>query len=205
MKYDIRQALAEVIAMATSNQRVLAVGLLVVAVIGVLGITVAPVYVANASRQGQLDDMGERLARYEQVIERDQSLLPQYEAAIRRQRSAGNHLRSGTSALAGAELQRLVESISAANKAQIVSRQILPIAEEEGFQRIAIRVRLRGPLPAILGSFYAIETHDVFLFLDNIVLRDNMAGRVPARGQQQVQLRSMDAEFDLIGYMPEES
>ncbi|HSM29889.1 MAG TPA: type II secretion system protein GspM [Woeseiaceae bacterium] len=183
------------------QRKQLAIGILAAAVIAVLTITAGPVWVANASRQAALDEAHERLQRYEQISARDRELLPQYEALLQKQRSAGNHLRSETSAVAGAELQRLVKTITATNQAQILSTQLLPVSEEQGFLRVALKVRLRGELPAILQSLYDIETDDVYMFVDNIALRDNMSGRSQYRGQ----LRPMDAEFELIAYMPEAS
>lgn len=183
------------------RQKQLALGILVVFVALLLGITALPIWVANASRQATLTQTSERLQRYNQIAARDKQLLPQYEAMIRKQKSAGNHLRSDTPAVAGAELQRLVKTITAKNNAQIVSTQILPASEEEGFVRVALTVRLRGALPAVLQSFHDIETNDVYMFLDNVSLRDNMVGR----SQFKVQVRPVDAEFDLIAYMPETS
>jgi len=183
------------------QQRQLAIGILAAAIIAVLTITAGPVWVANASRQAALDEAHERLQRYEQISARDRALLPQYEALLQKQRSVGNHLRSETSAVAGAELQRLVKTITGQNQAQILSTQLLPVSEEQGFLRVALKVRLRGELPAILQSLYDIETDDVYMFVDNVALRDNMSGRAQYRGQ----VRPMDAEFELIAYMPETS
>ena len=184
-----------------SRQRQLAIGILLVFVVASFSIIALPIWAANASRNATLAEGIERLQRYEQIAARDEELLPQYEAMIRRQKSAGNHLRSDTPAVAGAELQRLVKTITSGNKAQIMSTQILPVAEEQGFVRVALTVRLRGTLPAVLQSFHDIETNDVYMFLDNVSLRDNMVGR----SQFKVQLRPIDAEFDLIAYMPETS
>jgi general secretion pathway protein M len=179
------------------QQRQLAVGILAALVIAVLAITAGPVWMANASRQAALDDAHERLQRYQQIAARDKELLPQYQALLQKQRSAGNHLRSETSAVAGAELQRLVKAITGKNQAQIVSTQLLPVSEEQGFLRVALKVRLRGQLPAILQSLYDIETDDIYMFVDGLALRDNMVGRTNA------QFRPMDAEFELVAYMPE--
>jgi len=183
------------------QQRQLAIGLLVLAAIVFLGITLGPVWYANASRQAALDQAQERLQRYEQIAARDTELLPQYEALRQAQKSAGNQLRSDTAAVAGAELQRRVKDITAVHEAQIISTQILPVASEEGFVRIALRVRLRGVLPSLLRSIYDIETNKVHMFLDNLSLRNNA---VSLRQRQQL-IRPMEAEFDLIAYMPEES
>lgn len=182
-----------------NRQRQLAIGLLVIVVLALFSVTAVPIWAANASRDARLSDGIERLQRYEQIAARDEKLLPQYEALIRQQKSAGNHLRSDTPAVAGAELQRRVKTISSANSTQIVSTQILPFADELGFVRVTLKVRLRGTLPAILQSFYDIETDDVHMFLENVSLRDNMIGRSEAR------VRPMEAEFDLVAYMPETS
>jgi general secretion pathway protein M len=179
------------------QQRKLAIGILAGAVIALLAITAGPVWIANASRQAQLDDAHERLQRYQQISARDQELLPQYETLLQKQRSAGNHLRSETSAVAGAELQRLVKTITGRNQAQILSTQLLPVSEEQGFLRVTLKVRLRGQLPTILQSLYDIETDDVYMFVDGLALRDNMVGRTNA------QFRPMEAEFELVAYMPE--
>ena len=180
------------------QQRALAVALLVLLVLALLAMTVTPVWSANASRQARLDQLQELLTRYESIAARDQSLVPQYTALRKTQMSSGNYLKSTTVAMAGAELQRRAKGIATAHQAQVVSTQILPASDEEGFTRIAIKVRLRGPLPSILNAFYAIETDSVFMFLDNVSMRDNAAGRRPVK----TQIMPMDAEFDLIAYMP---
>ena len=179
---------------ATKQRRELAIGIL-------LAISVLPVWLANASRQAAIDDAGERLQRYRQIAARDAELLPQYEALVQRQKASGKHLRSDTVALAGAELQRRVTSIGSGNGARVMSTQILPTSSEEGFVRVAIKVRMTGTLPAILQSLYDIETDDVYMFLDNVALNDPRAGR----SQFKVELRPINADFELIAYMPEES
>jgi len=183
------------------QQRQFAIAILAVVMVVVLGVSVGPVWYANASRQAALNDAQERLQRYEQIAIRDRELLPQYEALRQAQKSAGNQLRSDTAAVAGAELQRRVKDITGRHSAQIVSTQILPASEEEGFVRITLRVRLRGVLPDLLRSIYDIETNEVHMFLDNLSLRNNAAGL----RQRQMLIRPMEAEFDLIAYMPEES
>jgi general secretion pathway protein M len=181
--------------------RALAVAILIAIVAVILALTAGPVWMANASRQAALDQAHERLQRYRQIAARDAELLPQYETLAQNQKTSGKHLRSDTVAVAGAELQRRVSSITSANQAQVTSTQILPPSEEQGFVRITLRVRLRGTLPAILQSLYDIETHDVYMFVDNVGLADNLLGR----NRAPEAIRPMDAQFDLVAYMPEES
>lgn len=183
------------------QQQRLAVAILGVAVAVVVCLTVLPIYAANASRQDTLDEAQARLVRYQHIAERDLELLPQYESLRSRQKASGNHLRSDTVAVAGAELQRIVKQVTGRRQAQIVSTQILPAAAEQGFVRVAIKVRVRGMLPALLESLYDIENNDVHMFIDNLSLRNNAAGH----REQQLLMRPMQADFDLIAYMPEES
>lgn len=185
------------------QQQRLAVAILAVAVAVVFSVTILPIYAANASRQDALDQAQARLVRYQHIAERDRELLPQYESLRSRQKAAGNHLRSDTVAVAGAELQRLVKQITGRHQAQIVSTQILPAAEEQGFVRVAIKVRVRGMLPALLQSLYDIENNDVHMFIDNLSLRNNAPA--PRYREKQPVIRPMDADFDLIAYMPEDS
>lgn len=182
------------------QQRQLALAILALLVLAVLAVTAGPVWYANATRQAALDDAQERLVRYEQIAARDRELLPQYEALRRAQKSAGNQLRSDTVAVAGAELQRRVKDIAGRYQAQIVSTQILAPADEQGFVRVALRVRLRAELQSLLRSLYDVETNDVHMFIDNLSLRGSGGLR-----QREAQNRPIEAEFDLIAYMPPES
>ena len=159
------------------QQRQLAIAILALFIVAVLAVTAGPVWYANATRQAALDDAQARLERYEQIAARDRELLPQYEALRRAQKSAGNQLRSDTVAVAGAELQRRVKDIASRHQAQIASTQILAPADEQGFVRVALRVRLRAELQSLLRSLYDVETDDVHMFIDNLSLRNNAAAR----------------------------
>lgn len=181
------------------RQRQLAIGILVVAVALFLAVTAGPIWMVNASRQDALNQAQERLQRYRQIVARDADLLPQYEALLQAQKASGNHLRSDTVAVAGAELQRLVKTITTTNGAQIVSTQILPPGDEQGLVRVTLKVRLRGTLPSILRSLYDIETNSVFMFVGRLGMADNLVGR----RRSDIQLRPMDADFDLVAYMPD--
>lgn len=185
--------------LAKKRQRQLAIVLLLVGVGLLLGVTALPLWHVNASQQANIDQLNDRLQRYRAVVARDASLRPQFERLKRAQLSDGHYLKSETVAVAGAELQRVVKDIAGTNQAQMLSTQILPAGSEQGFIRVAIKVRLRGTLPAILNSFYDIETNEVFLFLDNVSLRDGAGGRRLA----PVAIRQMDTDFDLVAYMPD--
>lgn len=177
----------------------LAVALLVVVLGIILSVTAMPLWLANASYRADIDQLNTGLQTYRRVTTRDANLLPQFEQLKHSQLTDGHYLRSETAAVAGAELQRMVKEIAGANQAQILSTQILPASPEQGFVQITLKVRLRGTYEGVLRSLYDMETNDIFLFLDNISMRDSTAARRP----RQIQIRKMDADFDLVAYMPD--
>lgn len=177
----------------------LAVALLVVVLGIILSVTAMPLWLANASYRADIDQLNTRLQTYHLVTTRDANLLPQFEQLKHSQLTDGHYLRSETAAVAGAELQRMVKEIAGANQAQILSTQILPASPGQGFVQITLRVRLRGTFEGVLRSLYDMETNDIFLFLDNISMRDSTAARRP----RQIEIRKMDADFDLVAYMPD--
>lgn len=177
----------------------LAIALLVVVLGIILSVTAMPLWLTNASYRVEIDQLNTRLQTYRRVTTRDANLLPQFEQLKHSQLTDGHYLRSETAAVAGAELQRMVKEIAGANQAQILSTQILPASPGQGFVQITLKVRLRGTLEGVLRSFYDMETNDIFLFLDNISMRDSTAARRP----RQIEIRQIDADFDLVAYMPD--
>jgi general secretion pathway protein M len=181
------------------QHRQLATSLLAIAIIAVLSITALPAWRISSSFQNQIDSLSIRLQTYERITANDASLIPQFEALKQAQLTGGHYLRSETVAVAGAELQRMVKEIATANGSQILSTQILPAKQDQGFIEITLKVRMRGELWSVLESFHSIETNDVYLFIDNVSVRDSGIGRRPR--QQFVKL--MDADFELTAYMPD--
>ena len=109
------------------------------------------------------------------------------------------YLTTDNESLAAAELQRVVKRIVTAHQAEVLSTQIVPPVQEQGFTRVALRVRMRGTLESAVAVFYSIETDKLFLFLDNVSVR-----ALGSRYQQRMvpTRQSLDMDFELVGYMP---
>jgi len=180
------------------QERKLAVGILGVVVVLLLVLVIVPVWSANASYASQIDQLQTRLQTLRSGAAADAALRPRYEQLVRSHAAAGHHLKSDTEAVAAAELQRIVKTITGNNATQILTTQILPTADEQGFIRVALKVRMRGPLEGIVQSIYDIEASQTFLFLDKLSLRDGARRRI--RGTAEV--NQFDADLDLIAYMP---
>jgi general secretion pathway protein M len=163
-----------------------------------LALVIVPVWSANATYDSKIDRLQTRLQTLQSRAAADVILRPRYQQLMRSHAASGHHLKSDTEAVAAAELQRIAKAITNVNGTQILTTQILPTAEEQGFIRIALKVRVRGPLEGIVQSIYDIEANQTFLFLDKLSLRDGARRRI--RGTAEV--NQFDADFDLIAYMP---
>jgi len=183
------------------QQRMLAIALFfVVLVLGVAAIVV-PAWSVNASYRQDIEQLQFRLQTLQRIAANDSQLRPRYEQILAAYQGAGNYLRSSTEAVAAAQLQRTLKELAGVSGVQVLSTQILPASAEDEFVRVGLRARVRGTLPGIVDTIHAIETNSVFLFLDNLSLRD---GRDARRAMQGSGVQ-FEMDLDLITFMPEQT
>ena len=183
------------------QQRMLAIALFfAVLVLGIAAITI-PAWSVNASYRQDIAQLQFRLQTLQRIAANDSQLRPRYEQILAAYQGAGNYLRSSTEAVAAAELQRTLKELAGVSGVQVLSTQILPASTEDEFVRVGLRARVRGTLPGIVDTIHAIETNSVFLFLDNLSLRD---GRDARRAMQGASVQ-FELDLDLITFMPEQT
>lgn len=182
---------------ARINQRQAALALLGLAVTLVLMITIWPIWSLNSTYDGQIRRISEQLQQLKRRATEDELLQPELER-LRQDHLASSHaLKSTTEAVAAAELQNMVKRLAGRNGAQVQSTQIVPSREQQGFSRIGLKVRIRGELTSIVDTFYDIESNGVFLFMDDVSIRQGAVRRILG-SDPGVQF---DSDFELIGYM----
>ena len=184
------------------QRRLLALAILVLALGAVFSVSVLPVLLANQHYRDTIDGLESRLQQLQRAAAIGDTLQPQYEQLKRWRSSDAHYLKSNSAALAAAELQRLVKRIIVAKNAEVVSTQILTTRQEEGFDRVSLKVRIRGELENIVQAFHVLETGEPFVFLENVSVRASRGRRV--RGQVAT-LQTLDIDMELIGYMPHSS
>jgi len=184
------------------QRRLLALAILLLALALVFSITVLPVLLANQHYRDTIAGLEGRLQQLQRAAAIGDTLQPQYEQLKSWKTSDTQYLKSNSAALAAAELQRLVKRIIVSKNAEVVSTQILTTRQEEGFDRVGLKVRIRGELENIIQAFYVIETGEPFVFMDNVSVRASRGRRV--RGQAPT-LQTLDIDMELIGYMPHSS
>jgi hypothetical protein len=180
------------------QERKLAIGILGIVSILLLALVIVPVWRTNSIYDLQLESLQTQLQTLQSRAAADAALLPRYEQLLRSHAASGHHLKSDTEAVAAAELQGIVKTISSRNSTRILTTQILPATEERGFIRVTLRVRARGPLEGMVRTIYDIEANQTFLFLDKLSLHDGARRR--HRGSSEID--QFDIDFDLIAYMP---
>lgn len=185
----------------TERQRqILALAILVLAMTIVVMLTIAPLWVLNRHYLDTIDGLEGRVAVLERSAAAGNGLRSQHQQLQHSPGSDRHYLKSTTEALAAADLQGIIKRIAGPHGMEVLSTQIMPVTEESGFTRVALKVRMRGMLDGMIRVFYALETGQPYLFLENVSIRSRIHRR-SNRDASQV----LDVDFNLIGYMPRKS
>lgn len=177
-------------------RRVVALGLLLLIVGGLAAAAIVPLWRNHEAYDQRIGELRHQIDRF--------TLHASQRPALERQRAQmlalygdGFYLSGQTEALAAAELQRTVRQAVTQAGGELRSTQVMTAEEEEGFQRIAIRVQLRGGINTLRDALYALETGKPYLFVNDLRIRalNAVRGRHPG---SVVDL--LDVSFELYGY-----
>jgi len=183
------------------QQRMVAIALFFIVLVLGVGAIAMPIWSVNAAYRHDIEQMQDRLQELRRIAASGSELRPRYEQVLAAQLNAGHYLKSSTEAVAAAELQRMLKDLASTSGTQMLSTQILPADAADQYVRVGLRARLRGTLPGIVATIHAIETHQIFLFLDNVSLRDSSD---PRRALQGTTVQ-FELDLDLITFMPDRS
>jgi general secretion pathway protein M len=139
----------------------------------------------------------EMLAKYQRL----DASRPKIDANLQELRSAQESearvLKGGSTQLVGAELQNHLKRLIESHNANLVSMQVLPVREEQRFQRISMAVTLRATINALQPILFAIEDQSPYLFVEDLELRSNR-GFIAESEEQALELQ---VQFVVFGYM----
>lgn len=177
--------------MSEQRQRLLALGILAVA-IGVVWLAVIePIADAFAAQADDIAQSRMMLDAYARRI----AMRPVIEARLadvrRNQNSAAGLVPGNSAELAAASVQATVKALIEAGAGQVTSVQNLTPATKDGFQRIDIQYDATLPMTQLRNVTYRIETAVPYLFLDGIDLRapENWQGIGVAMDAPNLQVR----------------
>jgi general secretion pathway protein M len=178
--------------------RVLAVGipLLVLGAI-YLGV-VAPILENFAAAHDTIAQTSILVSRYREAGDRLAAQRATLAELTQHQAAQSGLLDGGNETLVAASLQTRIKAIVDSARGELKSTQILPVQQEGGFRRVAIRGEMSMTLPAVQQVLYALETASPLLFVDNVDIHSHAADRQQDRNEDIVIL---DMTLDIYGYM----
>ena len=164
---------------------------------------VAPIVAGYAETDAAVAQATELLDRYRRVAAARPALQERLDALKSRQSEIGTYLGGETDALAGAELQELVNATVAKSGGGLRSVQILPVKDDGGFRRIGVRVQMTASIAQVLRVLHGLEAGSTLLFIDNLEVSNRRARR---RRNQPVEMDpTLLVRLDLFGYLHPEA
>ena len=160
---------------------------------------VAPIVTGYTQTDAAVAQAAELLERYRRVAAARPALQERLDALKSRQSEIGTYLSGETDALAGAELQELVNATVAKGGGGLRSVQILPVKADGGFRRIGVRVQMTATIAQVLRVLHGLEAGSTLLFVDNLEVSNRRARR---RRNQPVETDpTLLVRLDLFGYL----
>ncbi|MBW9261077.1 MAG: type II secretion system protein M [Candidatus Thiodiazotropha sp. (ex. Lucinisca nassula)] len=186
-----------------TQSRLLALGLLLLLVGVSLFAVIYPVWTLNSHYDETISNHQHQIQLYQRIYSQADHYQSEEARLKRFRQSDRRYLQSKTDSLAKAELQRRVKGVVSSNRGEILSTQIVSNDQEDGFSRVAIRVRMKSTLEDSVSIFHKLESEKPFLFVDEIVIRSRPIARrrLPANKEIKQRLELLDIDFKLVGYM----
>jgi len=187
--------------LAPPQARALALGLLVVALVLVLGLLLAPVLLLHKHYDDAIETWSTRLGTYRRVAAQAPALRSALDA-MRSKDGRRFYLRNTAPNLAGAELQELVKAAIEGQGGRITTSQSPAPRDDAGFRQIVANVQFFATTPNLQRILLALETREPYLVVDNITIRPTNAfrGFKPAVGQEP----EVNVQLDVSAWaMPE--
>lgn len=149
--------------------RALALGMLALA-LGLFWFACAGPLLAWYSDRAELLQQRRALAsRMQAVADRLPAL--RREAAGAKAPAQQTLLEGDSDAVAGAALQARIEAIAAASGAQVSSLELLPVEVSGAYRRVALRVSLSGPWPALIRTLASIHEASPRMLVDELKMQ----------------------------------
>ncbi len=141
-----------------------ALGLAVLAAIGVLGIVLGLIFAAQ--REDVADNL-RRLAAYRSEIDATRDVERAYADLRSRVTSMPGLVHADAGAPAAAQIQSAIKDIVQGTGGELRSAQVLPSVTANGFEIVSVDCDLTIPASRLRDLVYAVETHRPYLFVEN--------------------------------------
>lgn len=178
------------------RRRGLAVGLLAISVL-VLGMLVfLPLWAAHRHYDAALDDLGQRLERYERLGEARPTLERKLEA-VKGLGSRKLFLKATAPSLAAAEIQEQVRRIIEAGGARVTSVQVAQPREEGGYRQFGVSAQFSANAGALRRVLLGVDSSEPYLFVDTLSIRSQVPPNFKAPPGFEPE---MYVQLDVVGF-----
>jgi general secretion pathway protein M len=167
------------------RQRLLALGLLLIALFVLAAVLVAPVLLLHRHYDVAITDLADKLARYRRVAAQAPELRGALEA-MKAKDGRRFYLHNTAANLAGAELQEMVKAAIENNGGRITTSQNTSTRDDGRFRQIGVNVQFFATTPSLQKILVALEKQQPYLLVENIAVRPLNAfrGFKPGPGQE---------------------
>ena len=185
------------------QQKPLAWLLLLVAVIVFYYVFIHWAVIRHLEINDQAQQRHDQEVRFRQLIAQRDQLQEQLREVRQSQSESDLFLAETNANLASSELTtRLKDIINNQGReetCQVLSNQNMNNRDEERFERVTIKVRMRCEVEDLSEVLYELESGAPYLFVDNLTIFRQVTRRCV--GRELVEEKMLDVRFDLSGYM----
>ncbi len=151
--------------------------------------------------QHNIEQLQNRLQRYQALLNTREGLEAQIQGIQQNQLDKTYYLGQASPTLAATHLQQQAKKAVKSIGGSLVSTQILPVADESGFSKVAIRVQMTGDTVVIQKVLYALESARPLLFVDNFRVRSRIIRRRARDRKSTTEQVQLTLQLELSGYM----
>lgn len=171
-------------------KRWLAVGLFLLVVAVVVFALLVPLVTAGIQSYDEKNDLLFRLQRQKTIAAREKGVAENLAEVKQQFEDQGYFTTSSTEALASAELQNMVKKAVSEAGGQLSSTQGLPGKLEDGFFRVAVRVRMTASMETLSSVLHNIENAVPVLIIEQL-------DATPIRGVRNRTTNKVDTSLQL--------
>lgn len=186
------------IQLSPAMRRIVAVGLLCLAVAVIYAIVLRPFIDLYADQREAISEQRQLLDRYRRYAAARADLGEQLEVLQSDRSAQEGYLQGDSETLVAAQLQNRIRSVVQATGAKLSSTQVLQATDEASFRRITVRVTMTCGIVDLQKIFHQLEGGRPYLFLDNV----DVSGEQARRRSGEVAVREdLNVSFDVYGFM----
>ena len=182
---------------ATANRdHSIALGILIAATVIVAGAIVAPTWLLHRHYDNAINELTDRLSRYQRIAATRPQVLQSIEA-MRARDPRKFYLKAATAPLASAEMQELAKNMIEANGGKVITAQVQASRDEGRYRQVSVNLQFTANIQALRRILNGLETGQPTLFADNVVIRTQVPATFkPAPGGEM----EMFVQLDVVGY-----